>query len=527
MSDAQQDRFVAMTRAGISVERDSPQDGRAANDSEVSVESSWNDAEPSQWPSYTEAEAAEMQAELAPLLSGSHAEDPSVTALDALRFQARLVLALSDAVIAADAQYRVVLINPAAAQMYGLDAAAVIGTPLIDVVQTEFTGSTKRAEIEAFLESGKWQGRVRQRGRTGKWMDVDATATFLYDDQGIQRGVLCLARDITRLREAERDAAERTAFAAAVLESLPGRTCVLSEAGKVIATNKRYREEGPSGAGAGTGPEVGDDYVGWLIDVLDEDATEDLRELLHGRCPDYRTEFGTVRRRRRQWTELFAVPLTGMETGGAVVTHVDITARKQAESALTRRATHDPLTGLPNRVLLADRLAHALSRADRSDRQVGLLFCDLDGFREVNNTFGHLAGDRLLVTIAKRLRAVCRSSDTVARVSGDEFVIILEDAESAEEVEEVAQRVIDALAEPVALQEGTARTGTSIGLVISDGVSRAGVRTVENMIRDADSAMYAAKEAGRGRYAWFTEEMRERPRERPKFVQAINRLLNR
>ena len=105
-------------------------------------------------------------------------------------------------------------------------------------------------------------------------------------------------------------------------------------------------------------------------------------------------------------------------------------------------------------------------------------------------------------------------------------MVVLEDAESAEEVEEVAQRIIDALAEPVALQEGTARTGTSIGLVISDGVSRAGVRTVENMIRDADAAMYAAKEAGRC-YAWFTEEMRERPRERPKFVQAINRLLNR
>ena len=212
---------------------------------------------------------------------------------------------------------------------------------------------------------------------------------------------------------------------------------------------------------------------------------------------------------------------------GAVVTHVDITARKQAESALTRRATHDPLTGLPNRVLLADRLAHALSRAARTKTQVGLLFCDLDGFRNVNNTFGHLAGDRLLVTIAKRLRAVCRSSDTVARVSGDEFVIILEDVEGRGEVEEVARRIIEALTEPVVLEQGNAKPGTSIGLVISSGVPRAGIRTVENLIRDADSAMYAAKEAGRARYAWFSPEMRERPRERPTFVQAINRLLNR
>ena len=233
-----------------------------------------------------------------------------------------------------------------------------------------------------------------------------------------------------------------------------------------------------------------------------------------------------MQRRKRRWTELLAVPLFA-ESGGAVVTHVDITERKQAEKALTQRATHDPLTGLPNRVLLADRLAHALSRAARSNTQVGLLFCDLDGFRDVNNTFGHLAGDRLLVTIAKRLRAVCRSSDTVARVSGDEFVIILEDVTGTTEMEDVAQRIIDALAEPVVMDEGTARTGTSAGLVISPGVSRAGVRTVENMIRDADAAMYAAKEAGRGRYAWFTPEMREKPRERPTFVRAINRLLNR
>jgi diguanylate cyclase (GGDEF)-like protein len=133
----------------------------------------------------------------------------------------------------------------------------------------------------------------------------------------------------------------------------------------------------------------------------------------------------------------------------------------------------------------------------------------------------------LLVTIAKRLRAVCRSSDTVARVSGDEFVIILEDVEGRGEVEEVARRIIEALTEPVVLEQGNAKTGTSIGLVISSGVPRAGIRTVENLIRDADSAMYAAKEAGRARYAWFSPEMRERPRERPTFVQAINRLLNR
>ena len=447
-----------------------------------------------------------------------------------LRFQANLVMALPDAAIATDADYNVRLTNPAAEELYGFVAADVVGTPVMDLIRLSENPAEdrklKKANEDVLLQNGFWSGRLRNLAANGERVDIDASATVLRDETEAMRGVLFLSRDVTPLRRAERAAQERTEFADAVLESLPGRTCVIDSQGIVVAVNRRYRNEGPAGAGEGTGPALGDDYISWLTDTMDEDAAKDFQELLAGECPDFRTEFASVRRRKRYWTELFAVPLSSGGTG-AVVTHVDITARKQAESALTRRATHDPLTGLPNRVLLADRLAHALSRAARTKTQVGLLFCDLDGFRNVNNTFGHLAGDRLLVTIAKRLRAVCRSSDTVARVSGDEFVIILEDVEGRGEVEEVARRIIEALTEPVVLEQGTAKTGTSIGLVISSGVPRAGIRTVENLIRDADSAMYAAKEAGRARYSWFSPEMRERPRERPTFVQAINRLLNR
>lgn len=447
-----------------------------------------------------------------------------------LKFQANLVMALPDAAIASDAEYNIRLANPAAEALYGFVAADVVGQPVMNLIQFDADEAKdieiKLIEEQALLQSGFWSGQVTRITSSGEELEIEASATVLRDETSAMRGVLFLSRDVTPLRRAEREAAERTEFADAVLESLPGRTCVIDSEGHVIGVNRRYRGEGPAGAGEGTGPALGDDYIEWLTETVDDHAAKDLRELLVGDYPDFRTEFATVRRRKRYWTELFAVPLsTG--AAGAVITHVDITTRKQAESALTRRATHDPLTGLPNRVLLADRLAHALSRAARTKTQVGLLFCDLDGFRNVNNTFGHLAGDRLLVTIAKRLRAVCRSSDTVARVSGDEFVIILEDVEGRGEVEEVARRIIEALTEPVVLEQGSAKTGTSIGLVISSGVPRAGVRTVENLIRDADSAMYAAKEAGRARYAWFSPEMRERPRERPTFAKAITRLLNR
>lgn len=465
---------------------------------------------------------------------GTHAPTSAVSPTNAdsaatgeVTLDPALLDGLPDAFMVTDARLCIRLVNAAAKTMYGFNPDKLIGTPIVDLVETDLgEGVSAEDALRALTEQGSWQGRVRQRANGAEWMVVDANARILTDRDGNATGAVFVSRDVTSLLAAEQEVAERTHFASAVLESLPGRTCVIGGDGRVIATNHRYLEEGPTGAGEHTGPTEGADYVAWLTDVLNDEATIDLRELLRGNCHDFRTEFPTVQRRKRRWTELLAVPLFA-ESGGAVVTHVDITERKQAEKALTQRATHDPLTGLPNRVLLADRLAHALSRAARSNTQVGLLFCDLDGFRDVNNTFGHLAGDRLLVTIAKRLRAVCRSSDTVARVSGDEFVIILEDVTGTTEMEDVAQRIIDALAEPVVMDEGTARTGTSAGLVISPGVSRAGVRTVENMIRDADAAMYAAKEAGRGRYAWFTPEMREKPRERPTFVRAINRLLNR
>jgi len=441
-------------------------------------------------------------------------------------FESQILRSMGDAVIATDAEFNVVFANQSAQDLYDFKIDDVTGISIVDLVETD-AGSRddKIASLRLLVAQGAWDGRVRQLASEG-WIHVDSTASVIRDDSGEVVGTVFVSRDVTRSQREETAAHDRAEFASAVLESLPGRTCVIDESGRVIAVNRQYRNEGPAGSGESTGPQIGASYLDWLRELINDQAIADFQELLDGKYPDFRIEFGVVRRRKRRWTELFAVAL-GTDSRGAVVTHVDITTRKQAENALTRRATHDPLTGLPNRVLLQDRLTQALSRAARTKTQVGLLFCDLDGFREINNTHGHLAGDRLLVTIAKRLRAVCRSSDTVARVSGDEFVIVLEDVEGREEIDEVARRIIEALSEPVELEQGIAKTGTSIGLVISSGVPRAGTRTVENLIRDADSAMYAAKEAGRGRSAWFSPEMLERPRERPTFVQAINRLLNR
>jgi diguanylate cyclase (GGDEF)-like protein/PAS domain S-box-containing protein len=174
----------------------------------------------------------------------------------------------------------------------------------------------------------------------------------------------------------------------------------------------------------------------------------------------------------------------------------DITGRKYVEEELIRRAVHDPLTGLPNRRLLEDRLANALARlARRRHGGVAVIFLDLDGFKEVNDTFGHQGGDELLVAVGQRLLLTLRPSDTLARIGGDEFVAMLEDVASQDDASRVAERLMEALSAPFPLGAREVQVTASAG--ISLGTDHR-IRP-ELLIRDADAAMYMAKRNGRNR----------------------------
>jgi diguanylate cyclase (GGDEF)-like protein len=183
----------------------------------------------------------------------------------------------------------------------------------------------------------------------------------------------------------------------------------------------------------------------------------------------------------------------------------DIQERKESQEKLLHDAFHDPLTSLPNRALFMDRLDHALRRARRrSDLRCAVLFLDLDRFKLVNDSLGHLEGDDLLRQIAKRLEEVSRDGDTVARLGGDEFVLLLEEIRSIEESEAIAARVQLALATPFDVAGHEIYSSASIGIAVSGGEGRA-----EDLLRDADTAMYSAKGAGKARHQLFQEGMRQ------------------
>lgn len=179
----------------------------------------------------------------------------------------------------------------------------------------------------------------------------------------------------------------------------------------------------------------------------------------------------------------------------------DITERKKYEEKIQQMAFHDSLTGLPNRKLFSDRLGIVLAQAKRNKKKVGIVMLDLDNFKDVNDTLGHDVGDILLKAVAERLSGTLRKSDTVARFGGDEFVLIFPDMEVIEEAIQVVQKIIDRFNKPFLIDTHQLVVTTSIGIAVypNDGMDE------EILMKNADIAMYQAKQAGRARYQLYKE----------------------
>jgi diguanylate cyclase (GGDEF)-like protein len=186
-------------------------------------------------------------------------------------------------------------------------------------------------------------------------------------------------------------------------------------------------------------------------------------------------------------------------------------------------ATHDPLTNLPNRVLCVDRLKQAIVEAERRECMVGVLFLDLDGFKVINDTHGHETGDQLLKAVAKRLSACVRSVDTIARVGGDEFIIVLPEVCHEQDVAQVAQRTLDGFMTPFRVEGHEFFMTASVGITLFPLDDR----EVNNLLKNADIAMYTAKERGRNRYQFYTPSLNERVSKRLTMERDLRRALDR
>jgi diguanylate cyclase (GGDEF)-like protein/PAS domain S-box-containing protein len=327
--------------------------------------------------------------------------------------------------------------------------------------------------------------RLRARHADGTWRLLDvallpAPETGPYFGNGILR-----VRDITdeAVGSARAPGEEQERFLS-LAESLPLGILSADARGWVVFCNEAAQQIFNLSADQLTGH-------GWerLVDPADlPEVLDAARDVVRHGLPQqvmFRIQTGLFVR----WALAKFVPLGGPdEVTGWIGTVDDVTDRRRAESELTHQATHDVLTGLPNRMLLEDRLQQACARLTRSHDAVSVMFIDLDGFKAVNDTYGHTVGDQVLVEVANRLRQVLRSVDTIARLGGDEFVVFCEGLPESE-VARIVRRIHDTIAVPLVVSGEVLRLGVSVGVE----TARDGSATFDELLARADQAMYREK----------------------------------
>ncbi len=324
------------------------------------------------------------------------------------------------------------------------------------------------------------------------------------------------------LRRSDEEVRRTVSVLQSTLESTADGIVVIDKAGRVVSFNQRFAQlwsippEALSSrdsqgllahfAGQVLHPEPFVERVR-LLDAQPEAESFDLLELADGRV-----------------FERYSLP---QRLDGAAVGRVwsfrDITERRRAEQTVEYQAYHDALTGLPNRLLLEDRLAQALVHAQRHRRTLAVIFMDVDHFKLINDTLGHAVGDRLLKGVAERLRGTIRVEDTVARLGGDEFTLLFDELSRAEDAARMAEKLLDAFASPFSVDGHELYVTASIGVALypNDGGD------AEALLRNADAAMYRSKEAGRNTYQLFTPGMNARALERMSVERELRRALDR
>ncbi|WP_300158649.1 EAL domain-containing protein [Solidesulfovibrio sp.] len=290
-----------------------------------------------------------------------------------------------------------------------------------------------------------------------------------------------------------------------LLESLANHAAVLDAGGVILAANASCRvlladiEEGEA---------RGRLFSGYCDKILQPAAAASVREglssVLSGQAPRYEMDLPCGKPQNPTWRALCATPLAG-PISGALVTLSDISRQKQLEEHILHDAFHDTLTGLFNRALFLNRLDQSIKRLKRNPEALyAVLYLDMDRFKLVNKTFGHVTGDRLLMVIANRLQKLLRDVDTLARFGGDEFAILVEDVGGLHEASAMADNVLRQLAAPFRLKKQEIFVTCSIGVVLGS----AAYEHPDQVLRDADNAMYSSKEHGGDHYTIFDAGMR-------------------
>ena len=442
---------------------------------------------------------------LADVTARKHAED-------ALRSSENRIQSLlwhsSDLVLVWDAGGVIRYASPSVTRFTGYHVGDPIGQHDPKLVHPDDEERVVRAldEVRAGPPGASGSFEARFLRHDGEWRWLEAVVGNLINDPDVG-GLLINARDVTERREAATRVQQSEDELRSVLEASPDLIARFDRDLRHLYVNPAVEQVTGVKRSELVGKTMRDLHVtGEFIDVWDTNLRRAFETADVG---EFEYQFLTPDGPR--WFHTRIAP--ELDSNGSVervlVVSRDVTDRKAAEEKLTHQALHDALTGLPNRVLLIDRVGLALDRLERTGGVVAVLFLDLDRFKVVNDSLGHAAGDWLLAEAGKRLVAASRPGDTVARLGGDEFVVVCGELGNRDDAALVARRFGVALAAPFDYR------GRSISITASIGIASCGApgRDPEELVGDADAAMYRAKRNGRARYEFFDGEALTEPRD--------------
>ncbi|MGA8806371.1 MAG: EAL domain-containing protein [Thermoanaerobaculia bacterium] len=422
----------------------------------------------------------------------------------------QLIASTLDAVFTIDRGGIVIEWNPQAEATFGFRANQVVGRPLPPDLRDLFDSALASATR-----------RVETTGRRANGEEFPVEVTIDRVGRGDDQTFTAFLRDISERKRSQVELENREQRFRALVEKSWSGVALLSA------------DLAFSYSGASTERLLGyteDDLAGTsFLAYTHPREREALRELLGALAAGSSQESQAELRFRHRsgiwiWLEAFAQNMLHEPSVGAIVLNYrDVTQRKATEKQLEYQAYYDALTGLPNRLLFRDRVVNAIAQAQRNRRGVAVMYLDLDHFKLVNDGLGHSLGDALLSEVAARLQSCVRASDTISRLGGDEFTILLIDTSSSESIAGVARKILQSFAHPFRVEGHELFVTASIGISIFPGDGE----DVETLLKCADSAMYRAKELGRNQAQMFTASMNERYGRRLALEQSLHHALER
>ena len=399
----------------------------------------------------------------------------------------------ADAIIITDTNANIISVNPAFCHITGYSPEEVIGCNPRILTSGKQDETFYKQMWNSIHKNGVWRGELVNRCKDGRLYDAHSTITAFRDNDGHLQHFIGVSTDITERKKSE----VRLQQAASVFLNSQEGIMVTDAENRIIDVNPAFSRI--------TGYSYSDVY-GKNPNILSSGKQPDgFYDEMNKALTETDSWQGEVWNRKKSgevFAERLSIDIVRSENG-QIEQHVavfsDISRIKIHEAELHRIAHYDPLTGIPNRRLLGDRLYQTIARTKRSGKSLAVCYLDLDGFKPVNDQCGHAIGDLLLVEITKRLLKILRGDDTLARLGGDEFVILFSELNQPEEIDRVLNRVLATINAPVLIEGHSLNISASIGVTLFP----VDASDADTLLRHADQAMYRAKDAGKNRYHLF------------------------